>query len=87
MGWWDDERDENMTVSELIIELNKLPPHLDVSVVYDGSPRGTIEHVWRARGSDDVLLSAGFESVYDDADRPDYAPSQKDKPYWYIGEE
>lgn len=70
-----------MTARELIEELKKMPPNAEVSHIWDGAARTTIEHVWLAN-SGEVVTADRLEVVYDDEDRPVGAPKSVDQPYW-----
>lgn len=79
-----------MKVSDLIDALMALPQWLDVGILYDGGVRATVVHAWVARGYKEgpyVVLGGHDEPVYDDCDRPVYAPTQAEDPYWRTGGE
>lgn len=70
-----------MTASELIAELQKLPPEAKVLCVYDGAARTPAEVVWLAKNGS-ILISGHGDVVYYDEDRPTNAPLRRDDPYW-----
>lgn len=70
-----------MKVSELIEKLSDFDPDREVSIVFDGADRMDVQKVWYAvKGS--VLLSDANHTVYNTRDRPPYAPTTEEDPYW-----
>ena len=70
-----------MKVHELIATLGTLPREADVQVVWDGAARSDVRHAYLSRKGSVMLADAG-EVVYDDADRPETAPSVAEARYW-----
>lgn len=70
-----------MKVSEIIIELQKMPQDAEVWHVWDGSPRTRISHIWLSRGGSVVTADEGMP-VYSESDRPESAPTFALNPYW-----
>ena len=70
-----------MKVKELRNILSVMPHNAQVGIVYDGSDRLNLEAVWLAR-SGRILVSAGYEPVYNTDDRPHIAPTQQEERYW-----
>lgn len=73
-----------MNVSQLIIELQKMPQDSEVRMIWDGASRSEVDYVWRAQ-SGAVILCECEDMVYYDNDRPESAPSAKENPFWRPG--
>ena len=61
--------------------LQSLPQGAKFGIVYDGRARIPVSAIWLAR-SGMVLFGSADGAVYDDNDRPDGAPSERDHPYY-----
>lgn len=72
-----------MTVKMLINQLTTLPPEAPVLLLSDGALRNELENVWMAH-SGRVGLGANDEPVYDEEDRPAYAPTERTEPFWRL---
>ncbi len=72
-----------MTVEELRVALESLPQEAEVGAVFDGGHRLDNLTVYLAQ-SGAVLIGSRGDVVYDDDDRPEGAPLDKDEPYWKI---
>jgi len=67
-----------MNVRQLIDELGKMPPDAEVTHLWDGAARTTIEHVWLSNNG--YVVTADFNEVcYMKADQPKSSQSQR---YW-----
>ena len=71
-----------MTNKELIAELQKLPPDLEVYHLWDGSTFTKIKLVWLSKSGKKFVTSDYDEYCYNEEDRPTYAPTQQEDRYW-----
>lgn len=71
-----------MTAKELIAELSKLPPDVEVRYVWDGEVRSDVRHCWLSRNGQSIVLADYDDKVYSEEDRPVFAPTKKEDPYW-----
>lgn len=75
-----------MKASDVIKELQKMPPDAEVWHIWDGVARTKIEFVWLC--SDGKIATSDYNmSVAHDQDRPDWAPKRNDNYYWYTPED
>jgi hypothetical protein len=72
-----------MKIYQLIWELLQMPWRAEVSVCYDGASRMSVERIWLSRNGR-VAISDADEYVYNDEDRPAYAPTEKQERFWRI---
>lgn len=70
-----------MIVAELIHILWSMPKSAKIRTLWDGKCRTSVDAVWLSK-SGVVVLTGSDDVVYDDDDRPIYAPSETDEPYW-----
>ena len=70
-----------MKTKELIAALETMPPDANVTHLWDGEARTSIEHVWLSRGG--YVVTADCEmSCYSDDTRPLTAPTEDEDPVW-----
>ena len=63
-------------------------PDLEVSHIWDGAARTSIEFVWVAKGGRPRIVTADCgEVVYSDVDRPISAPTVEEDACWRTPEE
>lgn len=74
-----------MTASQLITELQKMPPDAEVWHLWDGCLRTPIDSVWLSKSG---LIGTGaiWEYCNNDRDRPVDAPTRDVLPHWIVGE-
>ena len=70
-----------MKVREMIAALQTMPLDADMGVVWDGAARSRCDIVWLAQ-SGSVLIADFNSPVYEDRDRPSWAPTSKQDRYW-----
>lgn len=74
-----------MTVSQLIAELNKMPPDAEVSHLWDGQLYTNIELVYLAKNG--RVVTSDYSMVcYDTEARPTGAPTSDEDKHWETGE-
>ena len=73
-----------MNVSQLIVELQKMPKDSEVLMIWDGASRSDVDYVWNARSGAVILCDRG-DAVYYDMDRPESAPKESENPRWQPG--
>ena len=70
-----------MTVAELIVRLQAMPPDAPVFHLWDGEPRTKIEHVYLT--CEGAVGTADFdEPVFSDSSRPVDAPREVEVLVW-----
>lgn len=70
-----------MKVGQLIAELNKMPPDAEVSHLWDGALRTSIEVVYLAKNGE--VVTADYSQVcYRTEERPIAAPAADENKYW-----
>jgi len=70
-----------MKAKELIAALETMPPDANVTHLWDGEARTSIEHVWLSRGG--YVVTADCEmTCYSDDTRPLTAPTEDEDPVW-----
>jgi hypothetical protein len=70
-----------MKVKELIEALKAMPHDAEVTHLWDGEARTSINLVWLSR-TGFVVTSDFSEVCYSNDTRPEYAPTQKESLYW-----
>ena len=71
-----------MKVSQLIVELHKMPADAEVWHLWDGALRTCIEFVWLTR-TGVVGTGDAHDVCYHTDDRPIDAPTAQEEQYWY----
>ena len=70
-----------MKVKDLITELEKMPQEAEVSHLWDGAARTTIQMVYLSK--DGRVITSDFGEVcYSSASRPIEAPTKEEDKYW-----
>lgn len=72
-----------MTVTELRVLLETMPPEAEVTSIWDGAARSQFDVVYVSRRGDVVLAQRG-DTVYYTQDRPKTAPTESENGHWVV---
>jgi hypothetical protein len=71
-----------MTVIEIIEKLKEMPQDAECMYIWDGAARSEVAGVYLARNGKVMFIDE--DVVYDGEERPDYAPTEAEDPYWHF---